>query len=344
MTASDGTSAQRRRRARRRIGTEAAGRARAAIEFEREREQLFARYGFDALSHRVADQEGRVTYLLEGGTGDPPTVLVHGGLSHAGEWAPLAGRLGGRVIVPDRPGCGLSHPVDYRHAAIRTSAIEWVRGLLDAIDAPQADLVGNSMGGYFSVVFALAHPERVRRIVLVGAPAGVDRSVPMFLRLWGNPLIGPLIRRLPIRDPEQLRKRVYGPLLVAHPEDVATEILELDLANGELPGVESSAYSLLRAATTLRGVRKRLIVRDELAQLDVPVLMLWGASDAFAGPASGEDLAARMPSGSIDVLADTGHLPHLERPEAIAAAIAGFLASDARDAGSARTPSERKRV
>jgi pimeloyl-ACP methyl ester carboxylesterase len=66
-------------------------------------------------------------------------------------------------------------------------------------------------------------------------------------------------------------------------------------------------------------------VRDELAGLDVPSLFLWGESDAFAPPESGEEIAARMPNARFERLPDTGHLPHVEQPETVAAAIAGFL-------------------
>lgn len=165
--------------------------------------------------------------------------------------------------------------------------------MLDAIGVAEVDLVGNSMGGFFGIAFALAHP---------------------------------LIRRLPITDPEVLRERVYGRLLVAHPEDVPVEMLELDVANSQLPGVDLSAYSLLRTGTTLRGIRKHLLVREELADLDVPSLFLWGESDAFAPPESGEEIAARMPNARLERLPDTGHLPHVEQPETVAAAVASFLA------------------
>ncbi|MGH2762210.1 MAG: hypothetical protein ACRDL0_19210 [Thermoleophilaceae bacterium] len=63
------------------------------VPFERERLALFARYGFEAESRRITDRHGRATYLLVRGEGPRPTVLVHGGLSQASEWAPLAGRV-----------------------------------------------------------------------------------------------------------------------------------------------------------------------------------------------------------------------------------------------------------
>jgi pimeloyl-ACP methyl ester carboxylesterase len=49
------------------------------------------------------------------------------------------------------------------------------------------------------MAFAIAHPERVRRLVLLVAPVGLDRGgIPLFLRLWDNPIIGPLVGRMQI--------------------------------------------------------------------------------------------------------------------------------------------------
>jgi pimeloyl-ACP methyl ester carboxylesterase len=292
--------------------------------FERKRLSLFARNGFEGESRWVTDRKGRRTYMIGRGKGSCPTVLVHGGLSQGSEWALLAGRLPGHVIIPDRPGCGLSYRIDYRGLDYRRAAIDWMRDLVDGIDAEQVDLVGNSMGGYFSIVLALAYPERVRRLVLVGMPAGIERWIPLFLRLWGNPILGLPIRQSRIADAETLRKRVFGPLLVAHPERVPRDFLEIMVHAMALPDVDRSAYSLLRACTTLRGFRPELMLRDDMARLTVPALFLWGDADAFAPPSSGQDVVARMTNARVEILPDTGHLPHVDQPDAVAATIIKF--------------------
>jgi pimeloyl-ACP methyl ester carboxylesterase len=254
-------------------------------------------------------------------------VLIHGGLSQAGEWFSLAGRIPGHVIVPDRPGCGLSYPIDYRRVAdFRQAAVAWLLDLLDGVGADQVDLVGNSMGSFFAMAFAIAHPHRLRRLVMVGAPIGLGEiKAPLFMRLWGLPITGPLISKLKITDPEKLRRRVY-PLLVANPETVPLDFLELDIAQAAIPGTDRTAYTMLRALTRLRGMRPELILRDEMTHLPTPTLFVWGDADAFSPPSVGQELAARMPNARIEVIPDTGHLAHVERPEAVAEAINGFLA------------------
>jgi pimeloyl-ACP methyl ester carboxylesterase len=293
--------------------------------FERARLELFERHGFDGESRWIADRKGRRTYMIVRGDGPRPTLLIHGGLSQAGEWSPLAGRLPGHVLIPDRPGCGLSYSIDYRGVDYRVAAAEWLRDLIDGIGADQVDLVGNSTGGFFSMVFAIAYPDRVRRLALVGAPAGIHREVPLFVRLWGSPMTGPLISKLKITNTETLRKRIFSRLLVAHPERVPTDFLETTIAAAAIPGVDRTAYTMLRAQITLLGWRTELMLIDEMARLPVPTLFLWGEADAFAPPSRGRDVAARMADARLEVIADAGHLPWLDRPDTIAAALTGFL-------------------
>lgn len=286
--------------------------------FERQRLALFARHGFAGASRWIADREGRRTYIIGRGEGPCPTLLLHGGLSQASEWSLFAGRVPGHVIIPDRPGCGLSYPIDYRKTDYRKAAAVWLLDLVDGIDAEQVDLVGNSMGGFFAMAFAIAHPDRVRRLVLVGAPAGLDKALPLFIRLWGNPITGPVINKLKITDPEVLRTRVFARLLVAHPETVPLDLLEMAIAAAAIPGADRTAYTMLRAVSTLHGWRRQLMMRDDLAKLTVPTLFLWGDKDAFAPPSSGQDMAARMRNARIEVIPDAGHLPHLDRPDTVA--------------------------
>lgn len=290
--------------------------------FERQRLALFARHGFTGAGRFVTARDGRGTYLIERGEGAHATVLVHGGLSEASEWALVAGRLPGHVIIPDRPGCGLSHAIDYRAVDFRRAAEDWMLDLLNHNGPDPVDLVGNSTGGFFAIAFALAHPDRVRRLVLVGAPAGLHEELPLFVRLWGNRVTGPLIARLRTDDAETFRTRVMARLLVAHAERVPVDLLEVMVAATAIPGVDRAALSFLRAVTTLRGWRRELMLRDDIARLATPTLFLWGQADAFAPPASGREVWTHMPDARLEAIPDAGHLLQLDRPDIVSAAIA----------------------
>lgn len=294
--------------------------------FERERLALFREHGFAGEGRWYSDASGRRTYAVVRGSGDVPTLLVHGGLAEASVWAMMAGQLDGCVMAVDRPGCGLSDPIDYSGLDYRADAASWLRGLCDAIGAARVDLVGNSMGGFFCMAFACAYPERVRRMVLPGAPAGLDRPLPLFLRLWGNPVLGGVIASMVagLADPELLRRRVFRDL-VAHPERVPVPVLQLAIAAARLPGAARTSRSMLRAVSTLGGWRRELMLRESMQACPVPTRFLWGARDAFAPPSSGEELAARMPHASIAVLDDVGHFPQLDAPEEVARLVSEFL-------------------
>ncbi len=293
--------------------------------FEETRRSLFQARGF-AGTPRWLDSgpSGIRTYALVREQRGIPTVLVHGGLAEASVWAPTAGLLDGTVIVLDRPGCGLTSPIDYRGVDYRKHAADWLLGVVDALGAPKVNLVGTSMGGFFSMAFATAHPERVARLALPGAPAGLDREIPLFLRLWGNPVVGRLIAKMKFDDIEALRKRVFS-MLVAYPERVPNDLLEIALVAPDLPGVRLASRTMLGAISTLRGFRPELMLREAMETLDVPTLFAWGDRDPFAPPSSGKELAARMLHAEVVVLPDVGHMPQMEAPELLAEHLNAFL-------------------
>ncbi len=300
-----------------------------------ERLALFERRGVPLVPRVVRDRTGRELYLAERGEG-PPVVLVHGGGAELGMWLPLVEHLGEehRWILVDRHGHGLSGPIDYRGSDFRGLAAAFLEDVLDALALERPALLGNSMGGYFCLCFALAHPERVRELVLVGAPAGLDRWIPWPLRLMGIPAIhralawwgGPM-------DGEALRKQVFG-MLVAHPDRIPADLLEVAAKLGAQPHAALAWQTLLARVLDLGGFRPELMIRDEVASLPVRTRFVWGERDAFAPPSSGLSLAERMPDAGVEVVTGAGHLPWLDAPEVVARAVLdGALARRAAEAG-----------
>jgi pimeloyl-ACP methyl ester carboxylesterase len=295
-------------------------------DFERQRLTLFSRYGFDGESRWVQDRAGRPTYMVVRGEGPNPVLLVHGGYSQASEWALIAQHLRNPVVVPDRPGHGLSYAVDHRRIDFKRAASEWLLDLVNGIGADQVDLVGNSLGGSFSILFAADHPERVRRLVLVGAPGGLDRNgAPLLLRMMGLPGVGRLLTGLEVKDAEGLRKMI-GRLLLTEPNGVPTDFLEVMVAADRLPDASRNAYSLFRAVTTIRGVRRSLLINDEAAKVESPTLFVWGEDDVFSPPSVGEATVAAMPDARMVKLPNAGHVPYIDHPERVAGVVGEFLA------------------
>jgi pimeloyl-ACP methyl ester carboxylesterase len=293
-------------------------------EFERERIDYLANLGVEMKSRRLRDRAGRTIYTMERAGSGVPLVLVHGGGGDGGGWAPLIAALpaGRRVIVVDRPGHGLSYRIDYTGVSYRPAAAEFMREVVDGLGLERATLVGNSMGGYFSLCFALAHPERVERLVLMGAPAGVDRWIPPMLRLMAlRPINRVLFAMMRNASREEVLEKVHAKILVADASKVPDRLLDLGMAAQALPGAELAWRTQLESVVGVKGFRRRWYIRDDVARLDVDTTFVWGDRDAFAPPSSGQDLARRMPRAKLIVVPGAGHLPWIDDPRACVAAL-----------------------
>jgi pimeloyl-ACP methyl ester carboxylesterase len=119
----------------------------------------------------IGSPVGRARVIEAGG--GPPVLFVHGGGGFAAHWLPLMARLSGRrMIAVDRPGCGLTDEFRYTGTSdVRQHAVTFLSGVADALDLDAMDIVANSMGGLWSLWFALDRPERVRSLALLGCPA-----------------------------------------------------------------------------------------------------------------------------------------------------------------------------
>jgi pimeloyl-ACP methyl ester carboxylesterase len=306
-------------------GAYPSGGAGQRLVFEERRLAAFRRRGFSALGRRIPDRDGRQTYILVSEQESAsPTVLVHGGVGNTIEWADLAPRLRNPLVIPDRPGFGLSYPTDYHRLDFRADAARWLLELTDGLGIDKIDLVGNSMGGFFAIAFAAAHPDRVRKLVLCGAAGGLFPRPGLFLQLWATPGVGALISRIQFRDTEMLRKRAFGAYLT-HPERIPDDLLEVALLGINLPGTADTNRAIMQAAATFRGWRPQLRLEAALVTLPVPTLFICGDHDPLASPDVARQLSTGMPDAHLTVIPDAGHIPHLDQPEPVAAALNEFL-------------------
>lgn len=295
--------------------------------FEDDRIALFARYGVEMTARRVADRRGRETYLLDSGGSGDPLMLLHGGGSEGSIWAPIAGRFADRhrVLVPDRPGCGLSYPIAYGGFDFRAAAAEWFSEVVDGLELDAVDVMGNSMGGFFSIAYGLSERSRARRIAFAGAPAGLDRWGPWPLRFTGLKGVNRLVFALAGEMDADGLQDLYRKMLVADADALDQDYLEVWAAGGALPGAQVGWRTLLEECVTLFGFRRRYMLRDDFPELDVPILMVWGEEDAFASPDSGEALAEQMRNARLVRVPAAGHLPWLDAPDAVVDPVRQFL-------------------
>jgi 4,5:9,10-diseco-3-hydroxy-5,9,17-trioxoandrosta-1(10),2-diene-4-oate hydrolase len=101
--------------------------------------------------------------------------MVHGGGPGAGGWSNYRRNVDHfaqhyRVILPDLPGFAKSDKPAVE-GGLLTFMARAIKGLMDALDIHRAHFVGNSLGGATTMKFALDYPERIQRVVLMGAPA-----------------------------------------------------------------------------------------------------------------------------------------------------------------------------
>ncbi len=281
-------------------------------------------------SRRVESDLPTRVHVLEKGAG-PPMILLHGTGVAAGFFLPLLAELDGvRAIAPDLPGRGLSDPIDHPRRHFRTAAVGWLDRLLDVLGLEETVLLGHSAGGVWATWYALAHPERVGRLVLVGPPAFPGTRCPLPHRVLATPGLGRLAAGLvpPGRESVLRFAAVMGEraTLVRHPD-----LIDLLVAMRRDPVAESAARDEIHALVsplallTPSGFRRRTRVRpDELGRLTMPTLLVWGRDEPLGGVAVARGVTDLIPSAKLAVLPG-GHAPWLGQPAQTAVVILDFL-------------------
>jgi pimeloyl-ACP methyl ester carboxylesterase len=227
------------------------------------------------------DVGGRGVHLVEKGAGSP-LVLLHGTGLNAAFFLPLPNHLAGiRAIVPDRPGQGLSDSIDLPRDRYFDAAIEWVDRFLDALELNTIVLLGHSAGGVWALRYALAHPDRVERLVLIRPPALPKTRWPLPYRLIATPGSGELLPRLAPPSPKSVLQFASfmgeSATISDHPD-----LIDLIVAANRDPAaaaVQRAETRLLASPLALispRGFRHHARVRrDELRRLTMPTLIMW---------------------------------------------------------------------
>jgi Predicted hydrolases or acyltransferases (alpha/beta hydrolase superfamily) len=216
-----------------------------------------------------------LAYFDEGDPSGEPVLLIHGFASsatvnwvHPG-WLKTLGDAGYRVIAIDNRGHGASgKPTDaeaYRPWVMAEDAI----ALLDHLRIPEASLFGYSMGARISVFAALAHPDRVRSLVLGGLGIGMTDGVGD----W-DPIADALLAPS-LDDVSHARGRMFRAF------------------------ADQTKSDKVALAACIRGSRD-LISRSDMGKIDAPTLIGVGTKDDIAG--SAQELAALMPNArALDI-------------------------------------------
>jgi pimeloyl-ACP methyl ester carboxylesterase len=296
--------------------------------FRAAEERLWAHYGAAPVEHFVPLPaiNSRVR-VLEVGQG-APLLFVHGSPNAGSKWAPLAARLTGfRCLILDRPGCGLSEPVDYRRLDLRTFGADLLCQTLDAFELPRAGVVASSLGGALAFYFARAHPERVTHLVQAGCPAFVHGFRLPFYNLLSS-VLGQLVPAYPApfdSAPSESAFRHMGHTAAINQGRFAKEVLVW--RDALLKYTDTGRHENALNRHLARRLGSYRYGPDFVRALTLPTLYLWGESDPFGGVELGRQLAAAQPNAVLHAFPDSGHLPWLDDAEGHAALLRDFLQS-----------------
>ena len=255
----------------------------------------------------------------EGPRGDAlPIVLLHGTSASLHTWDAWTKELTDqrRVIRFDLPAFGLTGPhpdKDYSIAAY----VRFVVAVLDHLGVQQFVLAGNSLGGQIAWNTAVAHPQRVKKLVLIDS-AGYPlqpKEVPLGFTIARTPGLRLLVEYVLPRGVVQSSVRnVYGdPSKVT--ADLVDRYYELTLREGNRQALAHRMDQRLSGdEATLKGLR-------------VPTLVMWGAKDRLIPPDMAQRFVADIAGAQMVIFEDLGHVPHEEDGSKTVEAFKLFLSS-----------------
>jgi pimeloyl-ACP methyl ester carboxylesterase len=254
---------------------------------------------------------GAKIHYVEAGSG-PAVILLHGLGGDVSNWSPTIGPLSEkyRVIVPDQIGFGRSDKpmINYRVGTL----VDFLDALYKELKVERASLVGNSLGGWTAAAFALAHPEKVDRLVLVDA-AG--------FALTGN--VNP--RALNGLSPSTLE----GARQLLHQIFYNKQMFGSDAAAGMMLTrrmMAGDGYTIQRFIDSV--VNGEDMLDKKVSSIKQPTLIIWGREDLLTPLALGERFKKEISGSELLIIEKCGHVPQIEKAAEFNAALMKFLGGD----------------
>jgi 4,5:9,10-diseco-3-hydroxy-5,9,17-trioxoandrosta-1(10),2-diene-4-oate hydrolase len=255
----------------------------------------------------------------EAGSG-PPLVLLHGSGPGVSGWSNFRGNFPVfaerfRTVIFDMPGFGRSERPELDRAYPFVAADGLAR-LLDGLGIERTHLLGNSMGGYVALEFALAYPDRVDRMALMG-PGGAAVHI-----LGPDPSEG--ARRLTdfMLAPSREAMVAWVDTMVSNKAVVDDDLIDERLANALAPGALESAMAIFMS---LAQHPAPVPLWARLGGVKVPVLMTWGRDDRML-PVEGALFGYRqLPNAELHIFSKCGHWAQVERKDEFERVVVEFL-------------------
>lgn len=269
-------------------------------------------------THRIATGAFQTQYHDHGTSrpGQPPLLMLHGSGPGVSAWAnwrlslPVLSQQR-RVLAPDLVGFGDTE----RPAGIRYTMDGWVQqalDLLDALDLPQVDLVGNSFGGALALALTIRAPQRVRRLVLMGSVGVPFAITPGLDAVWGY-------------QPSIATMRGLLDLFAHDRSRVNDELAQLRYEASIQPGYQE-AFSAMFPAPRQRWVDAMASPEAAIRALPQETLVLHGREDRVIPVSTSLTLADWIPNSQLHVFGHCGHWTQIEHTARFNRLVADFLA------------------
>ncbi len=255
------------------------------------------------------------TNLHDLGSGRP-VLFIHGSGPGVSAWAnwrlamPVIAQSR-RVIAPDMVGFGYTD----RPAGVAYTMDTWVQqalDLLDALDLPQVDLVGNSFGGALSLALTIRAPERVRRLVLMGSVGVPFPITPGLDAVWGY-------------EPSFATMRGLLDVFAYDRKLVNDELAQLRYEASIRPGFQE-AFSAMFPAPRQRWVDAMASAEADIRRLPHDTLVIHGREDKVIPLATSLTLSTLIPRAQLHVFGQCGHWTQIEHAARFAQLVGNFLA------------------
>lgn len=274
--------------------------------------QLVALQQADLNTKRLTVGDLSIHYY-QGGPSDGETILmVHGFGASKDNWLRLARHFteGYQVIALDLPGFGDSSK-PYASYDIGTQ-VERLAAFTQALQIKKLHLIGSSMGGHISALYAARYPEQILSLALL-ANAGIDSPqkselIERLERGEANPLIVKTAQQF-----EQLLALIFVEV-PSMPERLQQALAERSIAD-----------STHNERVFAQLVSRYIPLEPVLPKIQAPTLLLWGAQDRVLHVSSIEAMRPLLQRPSVVIMQDCGHAPMLERPEETAEHYQAFL-------------------
>ncbi|PRH79450.1 alpha/beta hydrolase [Streptomyces solincola] len=247
-----------------------------------------------------------VTVLAPLGTPSGTTVvLAHGWAAARRVWGTVADRLireGHRVVLYDQRGHGASAPGREGFTVPRLGAD--LGAVLEHVGAPDAIVAGHSGGGFAALSYVTSGPRELSGLLLLGTAAHDQDTPDSEVRMMGSALFTRALRR------PALGRKLLGQTMGKGADRRALEVNRQMFA-ATAPQVRADAFRSSRG----------MDLREPLATVRIPAVVLAGAADRVVAPALGRAVAEALPEARFEELPDAGHMLPLETPQEVVRAI-----------------------